>query len=145
MPSLSNVRTILNQLILDVKAAWPDVEKVYVGKPRTDQLPLTYAVVILNPEQGDWGSAQALEWDLKFDIFKVQPVPADKQAVLIFQKMDQHDALASVIEGGDPTYAGVGMYPVLSGFDLGEQGDEEEDVMEQSSTFSVRTHASWGE
>lgn len=144
MPSLSEFKLVLDQLKADVAQAWPDITRIYVGEPRDDEGQPAYAVIVPRPTDGDWGSAQAVLFPLVFDIFLVQAVPVDKILTLIDEKIARINALAPLLEAS-PEYAGVGMYPVLSGFDLGERGDELEDIMELGATFSVRVMPSWGE
>lgn len=124
-------KELREKIILDVKAAWPDVvDRVQTGDPRLVPSRSPFAVVRLDEVSSEWESLRAVEQTYRFEVSCVENLP---QGVNIEdRKSDRANALIDMLTEST-VYAEIGRLPFISGV----QFEEPDDPREQMTTIII--------
>jgi hypothetical protein len=136
--------SLLDAIRAAILAAWGTMPISY-GPPRTPLATTPYAVVLWDTVvisfDGPGGSIGNPSQQNSFSIIGRFPFPSDPTQIIALQKVSQANALIAQLQSG-PSFASVGLLPLVTKVDATEPDDPNEKVYEITLTFSVVTVAS---
>jgi hypothetical protein len=138
--SIAVVKTIRDAIIADAKAAW-SLSKIHPRPPRTEQTSVPYAWVIATEVAQESVAVRSVEQTHVFEIggrFAMVDDPQDAQIT----KADAMIARLMAATAGVPTpsYASVGMLPIVTNISFSDVDDPQEAAYEVVMTFTCLTH-----
>lgn len=141
MPKLNAYTDLMARLEVDIKAAWPTVQKIYRGSPFLPPKHFPYVVITLDPDDPvkqtlDGGVKAAWQQPNVF-ITKVEVLPSDKTVGVQDRQISDANALIGLLETST-TYAGVVQDPWAGVGPIPSPGDDKDEVFSVTVLFTCR-------
>lgn len=132
--------TLLDSIRAGIVAAWPTMPISY-GRPRTP-LAAPYAVICASAVSisysGTLATLTSTHQRNEFVIYGRFAFPSDPTQLIELQKVTLANDLIGQLQNSD-SFAGVGLYPIVSKVDWSDPDDPNEKVYEVAVTFEVMT------
>lgn len=111
MPTL-DFAAVKAQVVADLNEAWPDLAKIFLGDPLSEQKVLPFAVADLVMVPMAWNTARGLVQTWNWTFTKVMRTPSPGEDP-VTERVEEANKLALVLER-DELYADIGMLPHVS-------------------------------
>jgi hypothetical protein len=143
MSNALQTSALLEAIRAAVVTAWGSIPISYGAPPEAITAP--YAVIFADSVEIEFGGAVGTMGNTSqsnsFTIWGRWPFPSDPTQVIELQKISYANALIAQLQSA-ANFAGIGMFPIVSGIDFTEPDDPNERVFEVTATFHVITQAS---